>query len=129
MIKLFFLLILTELLLLCGCNNSHQEPLWAPSQELSLENGWSALIEDGDGSESQGAWWPSRIKLYSPGRKSEPYEILYGYCMLSGSAHLQEYRFFSPSYRLDVYPFFDGEDAGQCYIVTNEDPAYPCPWE
>lgn len=128
MIKLFFLLILTELLLLCGCNNSHQETLWTPSQELSLENEWTALIEDGDGSESQGAWWPSRIKLYSPGRKSEPYEILYGYCMLSGSAHLQEYRFFSPGYRLDVDPFFAGVDAEQCYIVTNEDPAYPCPW-
>lgn len=129
MIKLVYLLMLAEVLMFCGCSHYHQEKLWTPSQELILENGWTAQIEDGDGSESQGAWWPSRIMLYSPDEKSVPYEVLYGYCMLSGSAHLQEYSFFSPGYRLDVYPIFEGEDAEQSYSVTIEDPAYPCPWE
>lgn len=129
MIKLVYLLMLSEVLMICGCSHYHQEKLWTPSQELILENGWTAQIEDGDGSESQGAWWSSRIMLYSPNEKSVPYEILYGYCMLSGSAHLPEYSFFSPGYRLDVYPFFEGEDAEQSYSVTIEDPAYPCPWD
>ena len=128
MIKPAFILIFTGILLLCGCGN-HKEKSWMPSQNLTLDNDWTAQIEDGDGSESQGAWWSSRIILYSPDEKSVPYEVLYGYCMLSGSAHLQEYSFFSPGYRLDVYPFFDGEDAGQCYSVTIEDPAFPCPWD
>ena len=128
MIKPVLLLALTGLLLLSGCRD-HKESSWTPSQELCLEDGWTAQIEDGDGSESQGAWWPSRIMLYSPDEKSVPYEVLYGYCMLSGSAHLQEYSFFSPGYRLDVYPIFEGEDAEQSYSVTIEDPAYPCPWE
>lgn len=129
MIKLVYLLMLAEVLMFCGCSHYHQEKLWTPSQELILENGWTAQIEDGDGSESQGAWWSSRIMLHSPNEKSVPYEVLYGYCMLSGSAHLQEYSFFSPGYRLDVYPIFEGEDAEQSYSVTIEDPAYPCPWE
>lgn len=129
MTKPVFLLMLSEVLMICGCSHYHQEKLWTPSQELILENGWTAQIEDGDGSESQGAWWPSRIMLYSPDEKSVPYEVLYGYCMLSGSAHLQEYNFFSPDYRLDVYPIFEGEDAEQSYSVIIEDPAYPCPWE